>query len=673
MAARLRNGRALPRLGVTLAVVGALVSPTRIDAGVGRPNPNTISREGAERASRPAPVSTREQEPSARPAFDWETALCPPPSDEPHGVLVASARASRGLPIRVLVALEDDESGPFEARLETIRGTSAVVPGIAISVRDSTTRGVEFVAAGVEPLRSIQVRVGQRLVACRTLPRSGPMPLERWDRHTEALFSLWVARLFSFAESEIFGSLVEVLRRPDLNLLHGALGLGEEEPTSGLILEPDCADLPFALRTYFAWKAGLPYGYARPLGGGDSPLDRKRASNIVWTDEDLLGRPLAFRSPLTFDVLVDAESTTDVASFVRAYERLAAHVTTKSLRMERTTDHSLLYPIALTREALRPGATFVDAFSHVSVVAGWVDAGGDASRLLVADAQPSGMIAVHRYFEGRLVYRTGRPGVGFRWFRPTEGSRTERYRPTPTFDLLLRPDEQRRASLGEPTRSEASFSEVLDTLETPAMREPVAHFRELHEALSEALAKREYVVAEGFARRLKLGVDTPVPTAASLLFHGLGVWEADATPCRDLNLLGLIRTIAAFPEAAASNPTRYRTLPGETPEALRSRLERTSEPWLDELGVTYMRSDGSPFRLSLRTILGRRTAFEMAYNPNDCPERRWGAPAGSAEEATCTLRAPPVHQSRMEGYRSWFRDGYGCESQGTRDPHTPTL
>ncbi len=46
---------------------------------------------------------------------------------------------------------------------------------------------------------------------------------------------------------------------------------------------------------------------------------------------------------------------------------------------------------------------------------------------------------------------------------------------------------------------------------------------------------------------------------------------------------------------------------------------------------TYERSDGSSFSLSLADVLARAADLEMAYNPNDCPEARWGAPAGSEE------------------------------------------
>ena len=62
------------------------------------------------------------------------------------------------------------------------------------------------------------------------------------------------------------------------------------------------------------------------------------------------------------------------------------------------------------------------------------------------------------------------------------------------------------------------------------------------------------------------------------------------------------------------------------------------------------------YTLSLADLVIRRPALERAYNPNDCPELRWGAPGGSDELRTCTRRAPRDQQQRMEAYRAWFRE-----------------
>ena len=40
----------------------------------------------------------------------------------------------------------------------------------------------------------------------------------------------------------------------------------------GTVVRPDCADLPYFLRAYFAFKMGLPFGYSKcSRGGGGKP------------------------------------------------------------------------------------------------------------------------------------------------------------------------------------------------------------------------------------------------------------------------------------------------------------------------------------------------------------------------------------------------------------------
>jgi hypothetical protein len=48
--------------------------------------------------------------------------------------------------------------------------------------------------------------------------------------------------------------------------------------------------------------------------------------------------------------------------------------------------------------------------------------------------------------------------------------------------------------------------------------------------------------------------------------------------------------------------------------------------------------------------------LEMAYNPNDCVELRWGAPAKSDEASTCKRYAPAAQREKMSKYRAWFHE-----------------
>ena len=60
--------------------------------------------------------------------------------------------------------------------------------------------------------------------------------------------------------------------------------------------------------------------------------------------------------------------------------------------------------------------------------------------------------------------------------------------------------------------------------------------------------------------------------------------------------------------------------------------------------------------LSLKDVIDRTVALEMAYNPNDCVELRWAAPARSKEESTCRRHAPQTQRAKMVRYRPWFHE-----------------
>ena len=84
-----------------------------------------------------------------------------------------------------------------------------------------------------------------------------------WNRATENLYSAWIAKLFDapLGVEPSWKAWHEVLRDRSRNFLFNYLGLGEDNVT--MTLRPDCTDFVYFLRAYFAFKMGLPFGYAR--------------------------------------------------------------------------------------------------------------------------------------------------------------------------------------------------------------------------------------------------------------------------------------------------------------------------------------------------------------------------------------------------------------------------
>ena len=86
---------------------------------------------------------------------------------------------------------------------------------------------------------------------------------------------------------------------------------------------------------------------------------------------------------------------------------------------------------------------------------------------------------------------------------------------------------------------------------------------------------------------------------------------------------------------------------GKSAAAVKAELQRVLASELAARKFSYPRSDGSQWTLALKDVVERAADLEMAYNPNDCVELRWGARARS-EEALDLQAAGAVGAARQD-------------------------
>jgi hypothetical protein len=146
-----------------------------------------------------------------------------------------------------------------------------------------------------------------------------------------------------------------------------------------------------------------------------------------------------------------------------------------------------------------------------------------------------------------------------------------------------------------------------------------------------------------------------MPSNANGIFQAGGQWEDFSTPNRDLRLLIAMDAVLGFPDRVAGSPGDFKISKSSSPEGIKTKLQSLLDKKVSELTISYTRSDGSSQELTVAEILKRRDAFEMAYNPNDGIEIRWGAPENSDERATCHRQAPANQQKTMQSVRKWFK------------------
>ena len=96
---------------------------------------------------------------------------------------------------------------------------------------------------------------------------------ENWNRATENLYSAWIEKLFDAPVdvSLSWPALQDVCGTARAISCSIISACGKTK--KGFVIRPDCADLPYFLRAYFAFKLGLPFGYSKCTrgAGGQAP------------------------------------------------------------------------------------------------------------------------------------------------------------------------------------------------------------------------------------------------------------------------------------------------------------------------------------------------------------------------------------------------------------------
>ncbi|MCE5347251.1 MAG: hypothetical protein LLG13_13325 [Bacteroidales bacterium] len=508
-------------------------------------------------------------------------------------------------------------------RIDDFAGSSAGKYKVTLIVDKKVVSDLEFIISSDK----ITPQTG---VAWKTL--------RGWDSGTEAIYSAWINNLFHGCDEQAsWPALHKVTQNPDQNFLYNYLSLGEDDPTgkNSVIMQPDCADNPFFLRAYFAWKLGLPFGYH-------------------VCDRGYLGRNPQSGQWITNEI--SSSKTNPVLSFNSFLRRVMDGVHSGTARTALDNEKSDYYPVSLERGTLRPGTVYADPYGHTLILVHWVAQTRDNPGLLLAvDAQPDGTVGIKRFWKGNFLFNTsevvGEPG--FKAFRPISLNKGE--------PLLMRNNELTASagfvpfSLQQRKMGTDIFYHTMERLINPKPLDPEAALLDLIQALHEQLIVRVTSVANGEAYfKSHPGAVIPMPSNANGIFLAGGQWENFSTPNRDLRLLIAMDAVLGFPDQVASSPEDFNISGLGTPEHVKKKLQSILDKKVSELSISYTHTNGSLQILTVGEILKRRDAFEMAYNPNDGIEIRWGAPENSNERAMCHRHAPSNQKATMQSVRKWF-------------------
>jgi hypothetical protein len=509
-----------------------------------------------------------------------------------------------------------------------------------------------------------------------------------WNSTTETLFSAWIEKLFDAPPDQALSwkAWHEVLRDRSRNFLFNYLGRGEDDAKTGL--RPDCADFAYFLRAYFAYKIGLPFGYSncsRGTGGRPPkcyqwfdmehpeltrpppPPEQEIASAIpaavmppapTPTLLRLFGRPQPADMADAPVATVPAPKPKRPTTFGEYLRDVGDVVHSGTVRVAANDDNTDFYTTALTQQTLRPGTVYADPYGHVLMLVHRVpELNGMPGVFLAVDAEPDGSITRKRFWRGNFLFvrdpALGSPG--FKHFRPIVRDKGGALRRLANAEITNNPS-YRDFSLDQSQMSAEEFYDRMDDVMSPEPLDPVKAMTDAIASLNEQVKTRVTSVENGRKYQEKTTGETAMPNGPSI-FETSGPWEDYSTPARDFRLLIAIDVVRGFPDRVVRRAARYAMPSGRSVEDVKGELQGVLASELVSRKIAYTRSDGSQWTLSLKDVLDRSVDFEMAYNPNDCVELRWGAPEGSEEASTCKRRAPQAQRAKMSSeYRTWFRE-----------------
>jgi hypothetical protein len=436
------------------------------------------------------------------------------------------------------------------------------------------------------------------------------------------------------AYSEFIQAIGDSQCRTVDSCLHGVWNPFTAGDPDNVVFHSDCAELPYVLRVYFAWKHGLPFSYeaaVEPRGATD---------DIRYTTS---GNEVTERR----DLLTGSGSGYELLDIVRGAVNSASYRIGPDLEEPNEAD---MYSPAIDPKSIRPGTMVYDPNGHVAIIYRVYPNG----RLEYIDAHPDESVT-RGFYDERFVRARPAMGAGFKNWRPMTlvgakrrgdgvfvGGHVEvaANKDIPDFSNEQffgngqRPDDDLAWGEGGFTLN-GQLVDYYDYVRAKLAGgklefDPVEEVRDMVDSNCNDLHYRgdsvSLSIAAGIQRR-------PQPDRLPPNIYGTyGDWEVYSTPSRDARLKTSFKELRDAVERfvgyyRAHDPRvvyRGNDLVGDLIAAYDNRAAACK--------ISYVRSDGSSVFLNYEDA--RRRLFLMSFDPYQCIERRWGA-TDPRELATC--------------------------------------
>lgn len=401
-----------------------------------------------------------------------------------------------------------------------------------------------------------------------------------WTEEDEKLYEHFVE---SLCDSK-YSNLNKFIRDPKANPLYG-----EDDKTFDL--KPDCADLPYLVRAYVAYKLRLPFNFTSAIRGkgGDQRYSKEN-------------RPTAFKNQSQYK---SAQSLFyNVLLINSGYFRIPAD-----------SDLSDHYPVKITKKSIVPGTIYYDPNGHVALVGKVAENG----RIRMIDAHPDKTIS-KPWFGTKFNKGSKDNGGGFKRWRPIRALSDDQIVTTKNHNIYdYSNTDQYKKSYAVKGRKNLNYHEyVRESLSDNRKSDPLKEFAFMMQELYEDIVYRSVAVELAVKRGIS---KMPHPGALPYNIYGTdGIWEEYSTPSRDARLKVAFQEFYYNTQVIISNiaKTNY-----EQARKVAWAMVAQYDDLSSHYAIYYQNSLGKQVLLSFDEVLKR--LFALSFDPYHSVELRWGA------------------------------------------------
>jgi hypothetical protein len=426
------------------------------------------------------------------------------------------------------------------------------------------------------------------------------------------------------------------------NCLHGTGNPFRASDSPDVDFKSDCADLPYVLRAYYAWKRGLPFSYERDV----EPRGHTRDIRYTKNGNEVTARTDVLSYSISGYALLDTVRDMISSASYRIHPDIE------------TPEESDLYSPAINAKSIHAGTLIYDPNGHVATIYR-VDPDG---RINYIDAHPDNSVT-RGFYDERFVRSRPGMGAGFKNWRPIRlvgaTRRSDGVYIGGHVELVANkaiPDfsEEQFFGTGTHPADEGDWAKGGFVLNGEPMEyydyvraqlaggklefDPVKEVRDMVESNCNDLHYRADAVALAIAAGIQ---NEPEPDRLPPNIYGTeGDWEIYSSPSRDARLKTAFKELRDKAERFVRMYEAGDTKLVYKGNDLVSDLITTYDREAAACRITYSRTDGSMVSIGYEDA--RRRLFAMSFDPYHCIERRWAA-AGPGELSTC--RDGPTKQA----------------------------